>query len=125
MGKITLNQILNLDAITLEHDNLELRIVPFNTKSIAAWNATQIARPAEGQDPIEFNKDMLQGQLSVVAEHLQRCVVKGNPERVTSEWLETEFPQTVLQSLALFLVEGTRPAWAPESEGKKLGQRSR
>lgn len=121
---ITLEQVLNLDAIAFEHDELAFRFVPMSSKAIVDWNKTQVARPGKNEDHGEFLQGVMQRQVELLAAHMRRCVVTGDGERVTSEWVEEHFPQPVLKELAAFFADGTRPDWAPEV-GKLRGQNSR
>jgi hypothetical protein len=43
---------------------------------------------------------------------MKSCVSSGDKKRVTAKWLADAVPQTVLQQLAEFFVEGRRPEWA-------------
>lgn len=52
--------------------------------------------------------------MNLMAAHMRSCLTDGKPQRVTGKWLSETIPQTVLQELAEYFVEGKRPAWAGE-----------
>lgn len=122
---ITLDQILKNDSIPLKHDKLEFQLVPFNSRDASAWNETQFRQPGHDDDPLEFANKVFRDQLELIRSHLLRCRVKGDEKRVTVEWLETEFPRTVITDLSVFFVEGSRPDWAPARLGKTPARPSR
>lgn len=115
-----LSDILNTVSIPLEHDKVVFALIPMTSAMIDRWNNILLARPTEGEDRAEFNTRVKHEQLSLMAEHLRACVVEGEKKRVTAKWVANELPQPILQSLAEWFVEGTRPSWAGDggAEGK-------
>ena len=117
---MTLDEILNAVTIPLEVDALSFRLVPMSARTIAAWNRVTFAEAkAAGdeltlQERLDHAETQREKQLELMAEHMRGCVVEGKKAKVTAEWLGTTVPQTVIQDLAEYFVEGRRPAWAGE-----------
>lgn len=119
MSKFTLDDILNSVSIALEVDGIEFRLVPMSSRAIAAWNRVLFEEPKPGEDGkvtietrLEHAERQRERQLQLLADHMKGCVTSGNKAKVTAKWLGDAVPQTVLQDLAAFFVEGQRPAWA-------------
>lgn len=119
MSKFTLDDILNAVSIALEIDGVEFRLVPMSSRAIAAWNRVMFEEPKPGEDGkvtietrLEHAERQREKQLALLADHMKACVTAGDKKKVTAKWLADAVPQTVLQQLAEFFVEGKRPAWA-------------
>jgi|GEM_PF-4982675 len=119
MSRFTLDDILNAVSIPLEIDGVEFRLVPMSSRAIAAWNRILFQEPEVGEDGkvtidarLEHAERQRERQLALLADHMKGCVTSGDKKRVTAKWLGDAVPQTVLQDLATFFVEGQRPAWA-------------
>ena len=110
-----LEQIIGTIALPLEHDGLEFSVIPFSNAEVAEWNRTQVGQPADGQSEFEFGMEVQAKQLELLAKKLRRCLAKGDPKKVTTKWVGDQFPQPILQDLAVFLANGQRPAWAGEA----------
>lgn len=111
---MTLDEILGTIAVPLEHDGLTLRLTPFTNAQIVAWNRLALTESPEGESPLDRADRQREGQLDLLAQHIRACVTDGTKSRVTPKWVAENLPQPVLQDLAVFFVEGKRPAWAGE-----------
>lgn len=114
---LTLEAILNTQAIHFEHDGLVFRLVPFSNARVAAWNRATFQEHGD-VTALEKTEKVMQGQLDVLTTHLRSCVVEGKAQRITSKWVSEQFPQTVVQDLAAFFAQGEKPAWASEADPK-------
>lgn len=126
MSKFTLDDILNAVTIPLEIDGVEFRLVPMNSRAIAAWNRVQAEyldiRKQDGETLAamqERREKVEEKQQRLLAEHMRGCVTGGDAKKVTTKWLGETLPQPALQDLAAFLVESRRPAWAEATDSGK------
>lgn len=121
MSKYSLDDILNSVSIALDIDGLEFRLVPMPSRAIAAWNRIMFseATPRDGEtititERLDHNERQREKQLALLADHFRACLTNGSKSKVTPKWLGDAVPQTVLQDLAEYFVEGKRPEWAGE-----------
>lgn len=106
-----LEDILGTTSITLEHDGLTLRIVPFTNAQALSWNRATF-QEAGDRTPLEHSEVVQAAQVDLLAKHLRACVVDGKPQRVTSKWVAEQIPQNILQDLATYCTTGQQPAWS-------------
>lgn len=112
---LTLDHILNTHAIHLEHDGIAFRLVPFSNARVAAWNRATFTEHGD-LSALEKTEKVMQGQLDVITAHLRECVTDGKAQRVTSKWVSEQFPQTLIQDLAVYFAQGEKPSWAKDEE---------
>jgi len=108
-----LEDILNTTSITLEHDSLTLRIVPFTNAQALAWNRATF-QEAGDRKPLEHSEVVQAAQLDLLAKHLRACVTDGKATKVTAKWVGEQIPQNILQDLATYCTTGQPPGWSQD-----------
>lgn len=106
-----LEDILNTTSITLEHDDLKLRIVPFTNAQALSWNRATFQDQGD-RTPLEHSEAVQAAQVDLIAKHLKGCVTEGKPAKVTPKWVGDQLPQNILQDLATYCTTGQQPAWS-------------
>ena len=106
-----LEDILNTTSITLEHDGLTLRIVPFTNAQALAWNRATFQDQGD-KTALEHSEVVQAAQLDLLAKHMRACVVDGKAQRVTAKWVGEQIPQNILQDLATYCTTGQPPEWS-------------
>ena len=106
-----LEDVLNTTSITLEHDSLTLRIVPFTNAQALVWNRATF-QEAGDRKPLEHSEVVQAAQLDLLAKHLRASVTDGKATRVTAKWVGEQIPQNILQDLATYCTTGQPPEWS-------------
>jgi hypothetical protein len=115
---MNLDQILNAVSIPLEVGDLHFRLTPFPNARVAAWNrasAATLPDDATDQQVLDLSEKVQAAQLDVIAGHMRDCITDGDAKKVTTKWVASAFPQTVLIQLASFFATGEKPEWAGQS----------
>lgn len=110
----TLEQILGTVGLPIEHDGVKFRLVPFTSAEVVAWNRATFGERDADSTGLEHAEKVQKAQLELIARKMKFCVADGKSTKVTPKWVGENFPQTILQDIAEFLANGTRPAWAGE-----------